>query len=109
MHKTLLALAGFASVLAIPAQATEASEPVTVTVSMADLDLSLAADRDRLERRMDNAVRRACDTRGLGADARRLEAACRADMLQALAPQVELAVAAANARQFAAAYLEPDA
>ena len=85
------------AVVAVPAAAKE-----TVAVSYADLDLTKAAGRDALERRLDRAVRTVCGvspTRYLN----RLEGykTCVAEARASYQSQVELALSNANARRVA--------
>ena len=109
MRKIFIALAPLAAAIAAPAVAQDPATSITISVQTDDLDLSDANDQDRLDRRIENAIERACRTGGRDRDARRAEAACRADLQQTVSPSVELAIAEANAARFASLDLNPGA
>ena len=80
---------------AVPAAAAE-TESTTATVRVDDLDLTKAGDRDRLDRRINNAARRACrpDRRGAAESAR--QTACIATALADAERQAGRAIARAQ-------------
>lgn len=79
-----------------PAGATEASDGVTKSVRIDDLDLALASDRRTLDARIESAARRLCrsDLRGTSELALRLE--CIAAALASAKAQAGRAVAEAD-------------
>ena len=109
MRKIFIALAPIAAAVSAPAMAQDPAESVTITIQTNDLDLTDAADQARLDSRVDRAISRACRVGGRDADARRAEAACRADLADTIAPQIEVAILDANATRFASLDLNPGA
>lgn len=93
MTRTLI-LALSLTVAAVPAAAQ--TEGATAAVSTNDLDLTRAADRDRLDTRIKSAARRLCQTglRGTAEDARK--SACIAAALADAEPQADRAIAQAR-------------
>lgn len=109
MRKTLIALATAATLLAVPAAAQDATGNVTITVETNDLDLSSSADQQRLDSRVQTAIRRACRSGGRDLASRQVEAACRASLSDAASPSVELVIAQANETRFASIELSFEA
>ncbi len=101
MRKTLIAIAAITTAIAAPAAAQDASENVTITVQTNDLDLTSQADQQRLDNRVETAIRRACRSGGRDLASRQVETACRASLTDAANPRVELAIADANTTRFA--------
>lgn len=94
MTRTLiLALSLAAS--AIPATAAE-NENATVEVRIDDLDLSRAADRERLDTRVKSAARSVCRTNLRRAGEGSRQAACVTAALAQAEPQAARAIAAAQ-------------
>ena len=93
MTRTLI-LALSLSVAAVPAAAQ--TDVPTAAVSTSDLDLTRAADRERLDTRLKSAARRLCRSglRSTAENAR--EPACIAAALANAAPQAERAIAQAQ-------------
>lgn len=80
--------------MAVPVCAGEAG----IRVSYADLNLASTADRATLERRLNSAVREACQINGDNSLAAYMAIRkCRAEARAAIAPKVELATARAAA------------
>ena len=92
----------------VPAAAQNQAEAVTVEVHTEDLNLARSADQARLDKRVEQAIRRACRTGGLEMESRQQEAACRAGLSEAC-PAVELAIADARSIQLAAIKTNPGA
>ena len=103
----LLAACALAS--GVPAAAQAQHEDVTVEVRLNGLDLSLSADQQRLDERMDYAIRRACRSDARDAASRRVQRACEESLSDALAPRVELAIANARREYLAAIEANPGA
>ncbi len=84
------------SLTAAAAPAAAQTEGATAAVSTADLDLTQAADRGRLDTRLKSAARRLCQSglRGTAENAR--QSACIAAALANAAPQAEQAIAQAQ-------------
>lgn len=80
---------------AVPAAATEST---TAMVRVDDLDLTKANDRDRLDRRINNAARRACRPDRRGAAESVSQAACIATALADAGHQAGRAIARAQGR-----------
>ncbi|MBY6128663.1 UrcA family protein [Qipengyuania aquimaris] len=103
MKKTfVLATAAFAAI-ATPAMAKDAPD---TSVAIGDLDLTKQADQDKLDNRIDNAVRRMCRVEGFDLQARKLERSCRLAAEANAAPQIEVAIAGAREERFAAIELD---
>lgn len=94
MTRTLI-LALSLTVAATPAAAAETDTP-SIEVRIDNLDLTQAADRDRLDTRLKSAARRLCRSglRGLAENAR--QTACVADVLAHSEPQADRAIARAQ-------------
>ncbi|MEQ5788449.1 UrcA family protein [Erythrobacter sp. NFXS35] len=93
-----LVLPAIALALAAPVVA----QPTSVSVPYGDLDLTKAAGRDALERRLTRAAHQVCGTytaRDLATI--RHQKACVAETRESYRPQVEVALNAANARRVA--------
>lgn len=93
MTRTLI-LALSLTVATVPA--TAQTEGATAAVSTAGLDLTRAADRERLDTRVKSAARRLCRSglRGTAENAR--QSACVAAALANATPQAERAIAQAQ-------------
>lgn len=93
-----LVLPAFALAFAAPALA----QPVSIAVPYGDLDLTRDAGRKVLDARITRAANRICGTGG-ARELVRIAAhkACIAEARASAAPQVELALNAANARRVA--------
>lgn len=93
---SLLAVA--ATTFTVPAAAApgEAVSEAEVSVSVNGLDLTILADRDRLDRRIDRAVRKVCATGLRGLDARQHELDCREAALAAIEEEKRIAIANAH-------------
>lgn len=91
-----------ALVLGLAVAATPAAAQGDVAVSYADLDLTKAAGRDMLDRRLDRAVRSVCGSRPLR-DIGRMASHrnCVADARASYQGQVAIALNNANARRVA--------
>lgn len=109
MRKTLIAIAAATAALSVPATAQDASENVTITVETGDLDLTNQADQNRLDNRVETAIRRACRSGGRDLASRQVEAACRASLADTISPSVELAIAQATETRFASIELSFEA
>ena len=105
MKKTVLIAAALA---VLPAQALANDRP-SITVQTHDLDLATASDQERLENRVDRAIRRACRIGGKGVAVMAAEQECRAELREAARSQVRLAIAAARNDRFAALEVDPGA
>lgn len=91
MKKTILLLAGIASLWTVPVLA----EPSAVAVSYAGLDLTSASGQSVFDRRVDQAVRTICghpDLRDLSAV--RASRQCTSETMALTRPRMALAVAA---------------
>lgn len=88
--------------LALAAATPALAEPVSVVVPFGDLDLTKDAGRKVLDARLTRAASKVCGTVSVR-DLARLAArrACIAEARASAAPQVELALNAANARRVA--------
>jgi UrcA family protein len=97
-----IVLPALALAAAAAAPAAAQSEPVSVVVPYGDLDLTKEAGRKMLDARLTRAASKVCGTVSVR-DLARLGAhkACIADARASAAPQVELALNAANARRVA--------
>jgi UrcA family protein len=93
MTRTLI-LALSLTVAAVPAAAQTGG--ATAAVSTGDLDLTRAADRERLDTRLKSAAHRLCHSglRGTAENAR--QSACIADALAHAEPQAKRAIAQAQ-------------
>ncbi|MGB3167375.1 MAG: UrcA family protein [Alteraurantiacibacter sp.] len=109
MRKTFIALAAAATVFAAPAMAADPADSVTISIQTNDLDLGTVEGQDRLENRIDTAIRRACQSGGRDLASRRAEAACRDALGERFAPVVEVAIVDAQATRLAAIDTEPHA
>lgn len=98
MKKTFALAAAALAVIATPAIAGEAPE---ISVPTADLDLTQDADQAKLERRIDNAARRACRLGGFDTATRKAERECRLAFMENAASEMEVAIADARAARFA--------
>lgn len=89
--------------LALAAATPALAQPATIVVPYGDLDLTREAGRKALDARITRAATRLCGTIG-ARDLARITAhkACVAEVRASTAPQVELALDAANARRVAA-------
>lgn len=105
MKKTVLIAAALAI---LPAQAI-ASDIPSITVETTDLDLASAKGQDRLEGRIERAIRRACTVGGKGLTVMAAEKQCRAELREAANVEIRLAIAAAREDRFAALDVNPDA
>ena len=89
--------------LALAAATPALAQPVSATVPYGDLDLTKETGREVLDARITRAANRLCGTVG-ARDLARIAAhkTCVAEVRASAAPQVELALNAANARRVAA-------
>lgn len=104
---TILTVAALAA--SVPAAAQSQQEEVTVEVRLNGLDLSHAADQQRLDERVNYAIRRACRVDARDAESRRVQRACEQNLTEALAPRVELAINEARREYLAAIEANPGA
>ena len=104
---TLFALS--AMTLAVPAAAQSEQNDVTVEIRLDGLDLTRAQDRDRLDDRVEYAIRRACRISGMDSHSRKTQRACQESMAELLFPEVELAIAEARGPALAAIEANPGA
>ncbi|WP_435200802.1 UrcA family protein [Qipengyuania sp. 902] len=105
MKKTVL----IAATLAIlPAQVI-ASDIPSIAVETTDLDLASAKDQNRLESRVERAIRKACADGGKGLTVMAAEKQCRAELREAANVEIRLAIAAARGDRFAALDVDSDA
>jgi len=79
-----------------PALAAPASDSVTATVGIADLDLASASDRAVLDARVKSAARRLCRTDLRGTSELALQTQCIASALASARSQADRAVAGAD-------------
>lgn len=88
--------------LALGAATPALAQPASIAVPYGDLDLTKDAGRKMLDARISRAANRLCGTVG-ARDLTRIAAqrACVAEARASAAPQVELALNAANARRVA--------
>lgn len=105
MKKTLIAAA---ALLAIPTGAFARDLP-SITVDISDIDLSTAAGQDRLDARVERAIRGACYNGSRGLSATIMEQECRADLREAARPVIEAARTQADAPRYAAVTVKPGA
>lgn len=102
MKKTLVIAA---ALFAIPSVGMAQDAP-SATVNITDLDLSTKAGQDKLDKRMDQAIRRMCRVDGYDAELRRQETACRLAATADAAPKVAYVIDAARSQRFAAIELD---
>lgn len=95
MKLTIVAIAA-TSLTAFAAAANAAAPASEVRVVIDDLDLASGADRERLDRRIDRAVRKVCATGMRGVVARQHELACRDTALAAAEEPKRTAIANAH-------------
>lgn len=93
MTRTLI-LALSLSATVVPAAAW--AEDKTATVRIDDLDLTRAADRERLDTRLKSAARSVCQAAARGAAENSRRAACVSDALAQAEPQTRSAIAQAE-------------
>lgn len=105
MKKTVLIAAALA---VLPAQAI-ASDIPSIAVETTDLDLASAKDQDRLESRVERAIRKACTVGGKGLTVMAAEKQCRDELREAANVEIRLAIAAARGDRFAALDVDSDA
>ena len=105
MKKTVLIAA---AVAILPGQAI-ASDIPSIIVETTDLDLASAKGQDRLESRVERAIRKACTIGGKGLTVMAAENQCRAELREAANVEVRLAIAAAREDRFVALDVDPDA
>ncbi|WP_435417641.1 UrcA family protein [Parerythrobacter aurantius] len=98
MNKPAILIAAALAVFTVPAVAGEAT---TITVRTGDLDLNKASDLDRLDLRINRAIRSACGTGSRRVEDIRAEQACRATLRNAAEVEVRLAVSAAREQRLA--------
>ena len=98
MKKTFAFAAAALAAIAAPAMAHEVP---SVSVDVTDLDLTQSADQEKLERRIENAARRACRLGGFDAETRRAERECRLAIIENAEEQVDFAIATARTEHFA--------
>tara|TARA_B100000678_G_C18194355_1_gene496834 strand:- start:1041 stop:1361 length:321 start_codon:yes stop_codon:yes gene_type:complete len=101
---TILAVAA----IAIAAPATAATDH-SVTISIGDLDLSAAQDRQVLDQRVASAARRVCKGGWRTAEARKLARECEAEVRASVAPQLRTAYASDRAKRLALVVNDPAA
>ena len=102
-------IALIAAALAIlPAQAI-ASDIPSIAVATSDLDLASAKGQDRLESRVERAIRKACTVGGKGLTVMAAEKQCRDELREAANVEIRLAIAAARGDRFAALDVDSDA
>ena len=90
-----------AAALAAFAAPVAAKEVPTASVSIADLDLSTAADQDRLHQRIATTARRICTVGSRSIASRRVDEACRLAVMADAAPKIAYAVEQAREKRFA--------
>lgn len=95
MTRTLI-LALSLTIAATPAMAGPVIENTITTVRTNDLNLTHAADRERLDARLKSAANRICSTNMRGVAEAELRAQCMSAALANAAPQVERAIALAQ-------------
>ena len=105
MKKTVLIAAALAF---LPAQAV-ANDIPSIAVETIDLDLASAKGQDRLESRVERAIRKACPVGGKGLTVMAAEKQCRAELREAANVEIRLAIAAAREDRFAALDVDSDA
>ena len=105
MKKTVLLAAALAI---LPTQAIARDIP-SIAIETTDLDLASAKDQDRLESRVERAIRKACTIGGKGVTVMAAEKQCRAELREAADVEVRLAIAAAREDRLAARDVDPDA
>ena len=97
MKKTALIAA---ALFAIPSAAMAQDAP-TATVKTADIDLTTSAGQAKLDKRVDQAIRRMCRVDGFDAYMLRQQADCRLAAKANAAPKVAYAIEAARTQRFA--------
>ena len=105
MKKTVLIAAALAI---LPAQAI-ASDIPSINVDITGLDLASTKDQDRLNSKVERAIRKACTVGGKGLTVQNAEQACRAELRTAADAEVRLAIAAARQSRLAALEIDPGA
>ena len=105
MKKTVLLAAALAI---LPPQAIARDIP-SIAIEATDLDLASTKDQDRLESRVERAIRKACTFGGKGVTVMAAEKQCRAELREAADVEVRLAIAAAREDRLAALDVDPDA
>lgn len=103
MKKTIVFAAAALAALATPAAAKDAP---TVRVGIADLDLTQAADREKLEQRIATKARIMCRSGARGVAAIQAERACRLAVTADAASKIELAIAEARHKRLATIALD---
>jgi UrcA family protein len=98
----VISIAGVAFNITGASSAAAGERLTRAVVSYADLDLRRAADQDRLDRRIDGAARRLCNSL-LGLHTNRVRTACIEQSVASAEPQVERAIARATAAWMLAA------
>ena len=106
MHKIFASAFAVAALAAATPALAQTTEAVTVSVETQDLDLTAAADQEKLNDRIETAILRACRPDGRDAIAMRASRVCRSSLADAFAPRVELAIAEAGAVRLASIDLE---
>ncbi|MEO0418270.1 MAG: UrcA family protein [Pseudomonadota bacterium] len=100
MRTFIVTLASLAAAIAAPAAATQTAPNATdfaVGVDHSDLDLSTDAGVSRLDERVRTKIRKLCRNGGRDSDSIRLERQCRESALASAQPEVNVAVAKAQA------------
>lgn len=105
MKKAVLIAAALAI---LPAQAI-ANDVPSIAVATTDPDLASAKGQDRLESRVERAIRKACSIGGKGVTVMAAEKRCRAELREAANVEIRLAIAAAREDRFAALDVDPGA
>ena len=105
MKRTVL----IAAALAFPHVPAMASDIPSIAVETTDLDLTSPKDQDRLDNRVERAIRKACTIGGKGVTVMVAESKCRAELREATNVEVRIAIAAAREDRFAALDVDPDA
>lgn len=101
--KTTLAIA--AAFLAVPSMAAAQNAP-SATVKTTDLDLSTKAGQDKLDKRVDQTIRRMCRVDGFDAAMLRQQADCRLAAKANAGPKVAFAIEASRTGHFASIELD---
>ena len=110
MFKIAAALFAISAIAtAAPAAAQAQQEEITVKVRLNGLDLNHLADQQRLEERVNYAIRRACRVDARDVASRRVQRSCEANLSDQLVPRVELAIADARREYLAAIEANPGA
>lgn len=97
MRTFIVTLASLAAAIAAPAAATQTATDFAVGVDHSDLDLSTDAGVSRLDERVRTKIRKMCRNGGRDSDSIRLERQCRESALASAQPEVNVAVAKAQA------------